>query len=484
MYISVLFRAFEPQQASPHIFSSMNLVDGQLSLAANPPAAPELLQLMTAYPIDILWLSAEPAPELEDVSMAEPEQSGNNKEETGTPRDCGSHDAVHVVPVAVPARVGVAHKKTTAQTSAEPMISTPETRHAALKVRVENMLADPGMVYKMILTGQLGGSKVDGQLIKWDSCCAPKAVSISMSQLCSQGSLQLLVEELEAQKSCDNTEESKSSAESVREIIKDPVNTSQATMVEELTPTRRNCLRPSHNAGFLGSVQTYIFAAVWPHNVQTAVMRTAKKPKVITAKKPWAEDLLRTLRMAEQGLQNHETQAAELQTVKKPIIQRPAQGNSSSAEGLSETDESDQDIGPGASSSDKAGFSGQNMVQRTVNRQSHWETHQRCIVINATTKTSTKKCGVKDTEVITPTNSPSTENSSTLVIWIFNLAKNHLLHAQKCLGCCKCTKCVPHPSEHPATTNSSAANNASATAGYYSTLFHAETGGEIGTGCL
>lgn len=61
----------------------MSPVDGQPSLAANPPAAPELLQLMTAYPIDILRLSAEPVPESEDVSMAEPEQSGNNKEETG-----------------------------------------------------------------------------------------------------------------------------------------------------------------------------------------------------------------------------------------------------------------------------------------------------------------------------------------------------------------------------------------------------------------
>ncbi|KZP02657.1 hypothetical protein FIBSPDRAFT_905649 [Athelia psychrophila] len=59
-------------------------------------------------------------------------------------------------------------------------------------------------------------------------------------------------------------------------------------------------------------------------NVQTAAMHTAKKPKVITAEKPRREDLLRTLRMAEQGLQNCETQATELRTVKKPIMQQPA----------------------------------------------------------------------------------------------------------------------------------------------------------------
>lgn len=60
----------------------MSPENGQPSLAVNPPAAPELLHLMTTYPIDILRLSAEPVPESEDVSMAEPEQSGN-EEETG-----------------------------------------------------------------------------------------------------------------------------------------------------------------------------------------------------------------------------------------------------------------------------------------------------------------------------------------------------------------------------------------------------------------
>lgn len=115
-------------------------------------------------------------------------------------------------------------------------------------------------------------------------------------------------------------------------------------------------------------------------DVQTAAMRTVKKPKVITAKKPRAEDLQHAVRMAEQGLRNRGTQAAELQTVKKPSVQGPARGNSSSAEGPSETGESDRDMGPVASSSDKAGSSRvrrrrdrggkQNAGQRTVNHQS------------------------------------------------------------------------------------------------------------------
>ncbi|KZP02656.1 hypothetical protein FIBSPDRAFT_969743 [Athelia psychrophila] len=100
---------------------SFNLDSVPIAPAGEPAylqLTPGLLQLMTAYPIDILGLPPEPVPEPQDVSMAEPEKLGNKKEETGTLRDRGSHDAnipetssSRYGTSTARTRVGVAHKK-------------------------------------------------------------------------------------------------------------------------------------------------------------------------------------------------------------------------------------------------------------------------------------------------------------------------------------------------------------------------------------
>ncbi|KZP17431.1 hypothetical protein FIBSPDRAFT_957240 [Athelia psychrophila] len=266
--------------------------------AAYLQLSPELLQLMTDYPIDVLGLPAAPVPEPEDVSMAEPDKSRIKKEETGSSRDRDSHDAD--IPRTSGARrgAGSGSSRAAARKSAERTLTAPETRQATFKTKLETMLGNLAGAYDTKLIDQSGGceqctrkrvdchiprdgAKLAGQLIMWNSCCecnigktgcsfvptpaksALKTSSISMSRSHSQGSSKLPVQQPEAPKSPDDAEGSESSAgalstgnhyeslkpfthddgkkmlaavqQSVREIVRDAVNTSHSTMVEELT---------------------------------------------------------------------------------------------------------------------------------------------------------------------------------------------------------------------------------------------------------
>lgn len=83
-----------------------------------------------------------------------------------------------------------------------------------------------------------------------------------------------------------------------------------------------------------------------PDNVQTAYLRTVKKPKIITAKKPRKEDLLNALREAsEQGPRSRDTERGAIRMVKKPTMQRFARRSSSTADGPSEMADSVTDNG-------------------------------------------------------------------------------------------------------------------------------------------
>ncbi|KZP32479.1 hypothetical protein FIBSPDRAFT_882351 [Athelia psychrophila] len=264
-------------------------------------------------------------------------------------------------------------------------------------------------------------------------------------------------------------------------------------------PSKRTSSQLSgHAQGMSTSPSTPPSTTTPPGNVQTAPMRTAEKPKVITAKKPRMEDLLRALRMAEQGLQDRDTQRGEVRTVKKPIIQRPARGNSLSAEGPSEMGEPDRDMGSAASSSGKASSSRvrtkrdrggkQNAVKRTVNRQStsRDKSTPYCHHCRSRNKHPKMRCeGYRGDRACELTFCRKCINKRYQDI---QFKEGTSFICPKCLCCCKCTTCarknnsiVPHQSEHPATSDSFAANDASATEGYYSKLYHAETGGEIGT---
>ncbi|KZP32490.1 hypothetical protein FIBSPDRAFT_882362 [Athelia psychrophila] len=233
-------------------------------------------------------------------------------------------------------------------------------------------------------------------------------------------------------------------------------------------------------------------------NVQTAPIRTVKKPKVITAKKPRKEDLLNAVRMAierERGPQSHDTQYAEVRTVKKPIMQRSAQGISSSAEGPSEMGESDPDNGSDVSTG-KAGSSHvrprrvpgamHKAVNKSVNRQSASEPNS---------KTYCHQCRNRNLH-------PKMRNCINTRYPQIQFNENAYFVCPKCSGCCNCSACamargdvylpsrrggrtndsiMAEQSEHSTITESYATNDPVAT-GYYSTLFHVKTGEEIGTG--
>lgn len=120
-----------------------------------------------------------------------------------------------------------------------------------------------------------------------------------------------------------------------------------------------------------------------PVNVQTAPIRTAKKPKVITVKKPRREDLLKALRLSmEQGPHSRDTQRDAVRTVKKPVLRRSPESFSSTAEGPSEMADSDPDNGS-VPSTGEAGFShvhpnrvhgaGLKAVNKSFNRRSSSE---------------------------------------------------------------------------------------------------------------